>query len=128
MSDTRIYFQSQPILPVEKSGIRQNVQPGTVTTGASFADMLQSAAKKVSFSNHAMQRMESRNLNLSAQDLQKLDDTVDMMAKKGAKESLIYMNDMALVVSVANRTVITAMDGKSAKENIFTNIDSAAIL
>ena len=128
MSDTRIYVQSQPILPVEKSGIRQNVQPGTVTTGASFADMLQSAAKKVSFSNHAMQRMESRNLNLSARDLQKLDDTVDMMAKKGARESLIYMNDMALVVSVANRTVITAMDGKSAKENIFTNIDSAAIL
>ena len=128
MSDTRIYFQSQPILPVEKSGIKQNVQTGTVTMGASFADILQSATKKVSFSNHAMQRMESRNLNLSTQDLQKLDDTVDMMAKKGARESLIYMNDMALVVSVTNRTVITAMDGKSAKENIFTNIDSAAIL
>ena len=128
MSDTRIYFQSQPILPVEKSGIKQNVQTGTVTMGASFADILQAATKKVSFSNHAMQRMESRNLNLSTQDLQKLDDTVDMMAKKGARESLIYMNDMALVVSVANRTVITAMDGKSAKENIFTNIDSAAIL
>ena len=128
MADTRIFFQSQPILPVEKSGIKQNVQTGTVTMGASFADILQSATKKVSFSNHAMQRMESRNLNLSTQDLQKLDDTVDMMAKKGAKESLIYMNDMALVVSVANRTVITAMDGKSAKENIFTNIDSAAIL
>ena len=128
MADTRIFFQSQPILPVEKSGIKQNVQTGTVTMGPSFADILQSATKKVSFSNHAMQRMESRNLNLSAQDLQKLDDTVDMMAKKGARESLIYMNDMALVVSVANRTVITAMDGKSAKENIFTNIDSAAIL
>ena len=128
MSDTRIYFQSQPIWPVENSGIKQKVQTGTVTMGASFADILQSATKKVSFSNHAMQRMESRNLNLSTQDLQKLDDTVDMMAKKGARESLIYMNDMALVVSVANRTVITAMDGKSAKENIFTNIDSAAIL
>ena len=50
------------------------------------------------------------------------------MAEKGAKESVIYMNDTALVVSVANRTVITAMDGSSAKENIFTNIDSAAIL
>ena len=60
--------------------------------------------------------------------LQKLDDAVDKMAQKGARESLIYMNDMAFVVSVANRTVITAMDGKSARENIFTNIDSAAIL
>jgi flagellar operon protein len=67
-------------------------------------------------------------LNFSERDLQKLDDTVTKMAQKGARESLIYMNDMALVVSVANRTVITAMDGSSAKENIFTNIDSAAIL
>ena len=50
------------------------------------------------------------------------------MAAKGARESLIYMNDLAFVVSVKNRTVITAMDGPSAKENIFTNIDSAAIL
>ena len=114
MSDTRIYFQSQPILPVEKSGIKQNVQTGTVTMGASFADILQSATKKVSFSNHAMQRMESRNLNLSTQDLQKLDDTVDMMAKKGARESLIYMNDMALVVRVVDGFGFTAMDGERA--------------
>ena len=50
------------------------------------------------------------------------------MAHKGARESLIYLNDIALVVSVANRKVITAMDGSSARENIFTNIDSAAII
>ena len=86
------------------------------------------AEKKVTFSQHALQRMQNRNLDLSEQDLAKLDDTVEKMAQKGAKESLIYMNDMALVVSVENKTVITAMDGSSAKENIFTNIDSAAIL
>ena len=50
------------------------------------------------------------------------------MAQKGAKESLIYLDDIAMVVSVANRKVITAMDGESAGDNIFTNIDSAAIL
>lgn len=100
----------------------------TAITGASFADILQKASRKVSFSNHALQRLESRQLDLSQEDLQKLDDAVDKMAQKGARESLIYMNDMAFVVSVANRTVITAMDGKSARENIFTNIDSAAIL
>ena len=130
MSNTRIFFPSQPILPVEKSGFRQGVQnrQNTSASGSSFAELLDSASKKVSFSNHAIQRLESRQLDFSEQDLQKLDETVDKMAQKGARESLIYMNDMALVVSVTNRTVITAMDGKSAKENIFTNIDSAAIL
>ena len=127
MSDNRLFFDTQPILPVNTQGIasRHNT---TVTTGASFADLLTKASQKVSFSQHALQRMQSRNLNLSDQELEKLDSTVARMATKGARESLIYMNDMAFLVSVTNRTVITAMDGSSAKENIFTNIDSAAII
>ena len=130
MSDSKVFFPSQPILPVDNSSLtqRKTNHNTTATTGASFADIMQKASQRVTFSSHALQRMESRNLNFSEKDLQKLDDTVTKMAQKGARESLIYMNDMALVVSVANRTVITAMDGNSAKENIFTNIDSAAIL
>ena len=80
------------------------------------------------FSQHARQRLEERNLTLNERDMDRLDDLVTRMAGKGAKESLVLMNDIALVVSVANRKVITAMDGNSAKDNIFTNIDSAAIL
>lgn len=130
MADNRIFLQSQPILPINNhlNSSSRNNATNTVTTGASFADILSGATDKISFSQHALQRMESRNLNLSDTDLQKLDDTVSKMAQKGARESLIYMNDMAFVVSVANRKVITAMDGNSARENIFTNIDSAAIL
>ena len=56
-------------------------------------------------------------------------DAVDRMAAKGVRDALIYMSHgLAMVVSVKNRTVITALDDASAKENIFTNIDSAAIL
>ncbi|MCR5175909.1 MAG: flagellar protein [Anaerovibrio sp.] len=130
MSDSRILFPSQQILPVGNSSHSQATgrTNTTAVTGASFADILQKTSNKVIFSNHAMQRLENRNLNFSEQDLKKLDDTVARMAQKGARESLIYMNDTALVVSVANRTVITAMDGSSARENIFTNIDSAAII
>ena len=131
MSNSGILFPGQPVLPVEKSSfVSRSAAARTAASAntASFADILQRASRKVTFSNHALQRLESRQLNLSQEDLQKLDDTVNQMASKGARESLIYMNDMAFVVSVANRTVITAMDGKSARENIFTNIDSAAIL
>ena len=129
MSDSSIFFQSQPILPADTSASKRSVPVhNTAITGASFADILSQTKQRVNFSNHALQRLESRQLNFNAQDMQKLNDTVDRMAQKGARESLIYLNDMALVVSVTNRTVITAMDGSSAKENIFTNIDSAAIL
>ena len=59
----------------------------------------------------------------------KLSTAVHKAAQKGAKESLILMNnELALVVSIANKTVITAMDGPSLKDNVFTNIDSAVIV
>ena len=48
---------------------------------------------------------------------------------EGAREALIYMKDStAMVVSVTNRTVITALDDVTAADSIFTNIDSAAII
>jgi flagellar operon protein len=53
---------------------------------------------------------------------------VDKAATKGSRESLLLMENMALVVSVKNRTVITAVDNDKLKENVFTNIDSAVVL
>ena len=128
MADTRILFPSQPLLPIENHAkIGTSVQP---LGKASFANALQKAQAKerVSFSGHALQRLQERNLSFSEKDLDKLDTTVTKLQEKGAREALVYLNDVALVVSIANRTVITAMDGNSAKDNIITNIDSAAIL
>lgn len=135
MANLGIFYTGQPLIPVPasagESNLRSRMGGDAGEGGQSFAIALDEArkqAKQVSFSRHAVERLESRQLNLSEQDLAKLDDTVEKMAHKGARESLIYLNDIALVVSVANRKVITAMDGSSARENIFTNIDSAAII
>ena len=62
--------------------------------------------------------MQSRGISLNEQELAKLDDTVEKLSKKGARESLIYLNDIALVVSIKNRTVITAMEGANGNDNI----------
>jgi hypothetical protein len=37
------------------------------------------------------------------------------------------MDDLALVVSIKNKMVITAVDANSRKDNIFTNIDSVVL-
>ena len=126
MADNRIYWSSQPILPIGNPAVSPPKRDEK--SASSFADVLASQERKVKFSKHANERLRDRRIDLSDQELAKLDDTVERMAAKGARESLIYMNDLAFVVSVKNRTVITAMDGTSVKENIFTNIDSAAIL
>lgn len=60
--------------------------------------------------------------------MQRLEGAVQKAAAKGAKESLILMDNVAYVVSVVNQKVITAVDQMSMKENVFTNIDSAILL
>lgn len=88
----------------------------------------QAAKAGIKFSGHAQTRLASRQITLTNEDMTRLGAAITQAAAKGARESLVVMDKAALVVSVPNRTVITAVDKASLKENIFTNIDSAMIL
>lgn len=132
MSDNRLYLSQQPF--ISTSHTTAGGKPASVPAGGSsngnvtFDQLLNTELTKIRFSQHALQRMNSRNISLSEADLNKLSSAVEKAGQKGARESLILMNDLALVVSVKNKTVITALDGVSMKENVFTNIDSAVIV
>lgn len=97
------------------------------TSTSDFQNILDN--KLLKFSNHASKRLEQRGIELSADQLKSVNQAIDKAAAKGSKESLILMqNNVALIVNVPNRTVVTAMDGKSMKDNVFTQIDSAVII
>ena len=103
--------------------------------GANFGKVLQeqslavaTAQAGIKISGHAQTRLASRQITLTGEDVAKLGRAMTKAAAKGAKDSLFLMDKTALVVSVANRTVITAVSQDALKENIFTNIDSAMIL
>lgn len=83
---------------------------------------------ELKFSKHAKARLESRNINFNNQEINTLEKAISKAKDKGAKESLVLINDNAYIVSVQNNTVITAMDKKSMEENVFTNIDSAIVM
>ena len=95
--------------------------------GPSFQDVLAGKTAKVEFSGHALQRVERRGIELSDSTLKRLEDGVGRAASKGARESVIFVDSTAFVVSVRNRTVITAVDKEHMREHVFTNIDSAVI-
>lgn len=102
-------------------------------TSGSFRDVLRQttdvpAGTPLKFSAHALARLQSRNIQLTPDDVQRMNTMADKAAAKGAQQSLFMMHDVAMVVSIKNRTVITAVDGDSMKDNVFTNIDSAAII
>lgn len=123
-------FFPNPVQPAKTDRTQLPKNSGSEkVTGPSFASVLDSKTTQgVKFSQHAQDRLKARNITLSATDLANLEGAVNTVAQKGGRESLVMMGDAALVVSVKNRTVVTAMDRTQMKGNVFTNIDSAVII
>ncbi len=107
------------------------VQPGVGSVdgvgGTAFAHLLRQRAVGVQFSNHAVQRLERRGIEVAPHTLQRLDEGVDRAARKGARDAVVFVEGTAFVVSVRNKTVITAVDRDHMRDHVFTNIDSAVI-
>lgn len=104
---------------------------GNAVNGTDFANLLQKQMDQsgaVQFSTHAMRRVEERGLNVSMDNMQRLNSGVLQAEQKGSKNSLILVDENAFVVNVSNRTVITALDKSQSSGNVFTNIDSVAIM
>jgi flagellar operon protein len=80
------------------------------------------------FSKHAELRLQARNINLTQSQKDKMNEAVSIAESKGVKDSLVLMDNLAFVVNVRNRTVITAVNGNELKDNVFTNIDGAVIV
>jgi len=99
--------------------------------GPAFGDVLAAKlrpqAGPLRFSGHALERLERRGIVVDDASLARLAEGVGRLAAKGARASLVLVDDKAFVVSVPNRTVVTAVDAQHMREQVFTNIDSAVI-
>jgi flagellar operon protein len=92
-----------------------------------FAQLLDARRIGVQFSNHAIQRLQRRSISVEPGTLQRLDEAVGRAAGKGARDAVVFVDGTAFVVSVRNKTVITAVDRDHMRDHVFTNIDSAVI-
>lgn len=115
--------------PVDTDKNSKNKSNSEDASSVSFKDVLKEELNKkngFTVSKHAAERME--NINFNAADMDKINDAINKAKEKGAKNCLIVYKDAALVTSVENRTVITAVEGSRAKDNVYTNIDSVILL
>lgn len=99
----------------------------------SFKSLLQKEIEKNSLlnkgykiSNHAAVRL--KDVQFTKEDYTLLQQGLDKARQKGSKNTLMMYKDMAIIASVENNTIITAVDKQRAKENVFTNIDSVVII
>lgn len=99
------------------------------STEVTFQEILDSKSESIlHFSKHAATRLASRNIQLSDNQMERLTDGAKKASEKGIQESLVVVDQLAFIVSIPNKTVITAMDQTETNENIFTNIDGAVFM
>ncbi len=103
---------------------------GTTNQNISFTEVLKSkqADTELKFSKHAASRLADRQIDLTEEQMKRLEDGTKKASEKGIQESLVLIDQLAFIVSVKNNTVITAMDQKETNDSIFTNIDGAVIM
>ncbi|WP_342509471.1 TIGR02530 family flagellar biosynthesis protein [Sporosarcina sp. FSL K6-2383] len=123
----KLNFHRIPSQPLIRPGQSQVVAP---SPKQSFIEHLNNALQPATLkiSKHAADRLMERNIHISDAEWARVTDMVNEAKSKGIKESLVLMDQAALIVSAKNSTVITAMDRTEAKNQLFTNIDGTIVL
>jgi flagellar operon protein len=119
-----------PIPRVDNSTSSSVLRKPTRTDGENFSKVLEKELNRrppLEFSAHAQTRLLQSQIHLTNHQMDRVEKGVGQAAQKGAKDSLILVDNMALLVNVPKNIVITAIDGARMQDNVFTQIDSAVI-
>lgn len=95
-----------------------------------FSKLLEKELNKdeLTFSKHAQQRVDSRQVEVTPQLMEKLSGAVSQAKSKGIDDALIISNKALFIVNVASNTVITTLNNDESKDRIFTNINGTVII
>ena len=110
-----------PVAPVQTPGTASR------TAGAQAPAGLSKQTSAPQFSRHALERLQQRGITVDQPTLGRLTDGVQRAAGKGSRDSVVFVDNTAYVVSVTNNTVITAVPSEHMQQQVFTNIDSDVI-
>lgn len=119
---------------VGKIGQISSAQPSIKNRTASnnqtsFQSILDSAKSKdegFTVSKHAAKRLDE--INFTSEDMKQIEKGFEIAKDKNSKNTVMLYKDVAIIASVENKTLITAVEKDRAKDNIFTNVDSVVIL
>lgn len=114
-----------PVSGKENAAVPQNV--GQVQNEANFRQIMDKATadRELQFSKHANMRLDARNICLDQEQMRRIEDGVARAQGKGIRDSLVLVDNIALVVNITNKVVVTAL---SQNDQVFTNIDGAVIV
>lgn len=111
------------------SNKQNNLNVKSTKEDKSFRDVLKDVKNQkegFTVSKHAAQRLNE--INFTEDDMNKIEKGFQIAKEKNSKNAVMIYKDIALIASVENKTLITAIEKERAKDNIFTNVDSVVIL
>jgi len=115
-----------PIEAIKSVNTAGTVQPVSIPQSRAQTKV-NSGPDDLTFSKHLSERMNLRKLDLSGDKLSRLNQAVKKVADKGARDSVVLLDNLAVLVNVSKRTVLTAIETQKMKDGVFTNIDSVVV-
>ena len=128
---TRLDIHLTQVSPINPTTHVKTENTNTAVPSTNFRDILGSKMPEmpVQFSKHAALRLDARNINLTNDQIERVADGIGKANDKGIRDSLVLVDDIALLVNIKSRTVITAMQANGqSNDNVFSNIDGAVIV
>ncbi|MDR7856266.1 TIGR02530 family flagellar biosynthesis protein [Tissierella sp.] len=113
---------------INSAALKNTQQNSSTKDFNQILERIKSKDEQIKFSKHAVERLNSRNVNLSTEDMNRLETAIHKAKTKGVKEALILLDDKAFIASVNSKTIITTVNREQLKDNVFTNIDGAVII
>lgn len=125
-------FQAYHTAPIITGGKyneqKMNQKASSINFAETFRQSLQQDVKNLTISKHAKERLQQRSIHIEPDMWVKVEEKLAEARRMGVKDSLILMDNAALIASAKNNVVITVMDRKEAVSQIFTNINGTIIM
>ncbi|MCM1992653.1 TIGR02530 family flagellar biosynthesis protein [Oceanirhabdus seepicola] len=110
------------ISDVQRQEVKKSNKPTNDFKGI-FKEKIAEKSEEISFSKHASLRVKEREIDITSEDISKLNEALDKAKDKGCKESVLIYKNNGFITNIKNRTVITVCNMKDS-EGVITNIDS----
>lgn len=124
----RIYAQSSNrFYPTQLQTKAKQVQ----TASNPFQTILRQqidSQNELKISKHAEKRLEERGISIEPEKWQVIQNKVQEAKQKGVNDSLVILNNAALIVNAKNNTVVTAMNRNETEGQLFTNINGTILI
>jgi len=133
MDDIRFKF-IKPVVTGTPGAVRPTTgaseKTASKTEGPSFQEVLLDTIRSsgVNFSKHAAKRVTQREIDITEENLARLNEGIRLANEKNLGDTLILIDGTAYLVNAKNNTIITALNGQNAKGRVFTNIEGTVIV